>query len=250
MNFGPGVQKITTLSRKHTISNQLEQQTLQKNPESEEVSSLSGASMGIGFNLANVPVHPQRVCQCGGSCPRCRSIEPMAMGELEPDPDQGPGSIMVSPLHEGGEPVPPPELNNAETRCVKETGEMDTQIFNTGCTRPCTAEHERDHRVYRGDCCRRYAEARQRAIDAGDLEERNRISQRYIDWQNATSDFSECRADEISRNCGLRLRESRSCNAPATEENRECCTEVADYIRAAEDRARTECPGTDQDCPF
>ena len=117
---------------------------------------------------------------------------------------------------------------------------MDTQIFNTGCTRPCTEEHEEDHRIYRGDCCRRYATARQQAIDAGDFEERNRISQRYIDWQNATSDFSECRADEISRNCGLRLRDERNCSASTTEENRDCCAEVDEYIRAAVDRCRME----------
>lgn len=250
LNFKPGSQTHAAPRPGRTLSNRVEKQSLQKNPEHEEVRSVSRASMGIGFDFAKVPAHSRRACRCGGSCPSCRTNEPMATRELEHDPDQSPGSMIGSHQYEDGEPVPPPELNNGETRCVRETGEMDTQIFNTGCTRPCTEEHERDHRVYRGECCQRYATARQRAIDAGNLEERNRISQRYIDWQNATSDFSECRADAVSRSCGLRLRESQGCNASTTEANRECCTEVAGYISAAEGRARTECPGTDLDCPF
>jgi len=195
-------------------------------------------------------------CSCGGHCSRCLGRESSVSRELEGDPTHTPATLRPKGFHSlglvnvNGEPMPPPELNNGETRCNRETGGMETEIFNAGCTRPCTEAHEADHRAYRGECCSKYALARQQAIDAGDLVERNRISQRYVDWQNATSDYSECRADEVGRNCGLRLLAEQHCDRSSAEGSPGCCEEIATYLRAAEDRARSECPGTDQDCPF
>jgi len=185
-------------------------------------------------------------------CPQCqeehtsREHEP---DELSPPEEKTPQETARTPTDDTGpEEDPVVEYANGSTVCDRETGNMVTTIDNTKCTRGCTEEHEADHRAYRGPCCRTYAEARRAAIDAGDLDLRNQLSRRYNAWVRSTSGYSECRASRVSVACGERMEQARSCDSPS-DENRECCGDVARYLTRLRRHRDENCPGADQDCP-
>jgi hypothetical protein len=206
-------------------------------------------------------------CACGGTCPKCQAQQHEDLDErhtAEREARRPPknenedmdGAIGVAPGNTaagalaapGIEDDPVVEYSNGTTTCDRDTGTMTTVINNTKCTRPCTVEHEADHRAYRGDCCRAYATARSAAIADGDTTRRNALTQRYNAWISATSDYSECRAYRVSVACGERMQSDLSCSRP-TEENRACCGDVRTYLASMRSKRDSRCPGTDQACP-
>ena len=143
--------------------------------------------------------------------------------------------------------------NNGETWCDRESGEMQTTITNTKCTKSCTEEHEADHRTYRKDCCKVYSTARKKAVDAGDWRTRNKLTKRYNKWIDDTSDFSECRAYKKSIECGKKKRNALSCLSPKKtlpkKEDKSCCKDLRAYLKAMKKKRKNRCPGTDKPCP-
>ena len=206
-------------------------------------------------------------CACGGTCPKCeakqylderrieehearRHRETESGGIEDPTgitPAAGDTALFRADTS-GTEDDPIVEYSNGETSCDRDTGKMTTVINNTKCTRPCTVEHEADHRAYRGDCCRTYAITRLAAIALGDTARRNELTRRYHNWISATSDYSECRAYKVSVACGEKMETDLGCST-LTDANRSCCADVRSYLTSMRSSRDARCPGTDQACP-
>lgn len=139
-----------------------------------------------------------------------------------------------------------------ETQCNIVTGKMETTINNKKCDKECTEAHEKDHRDYRQDCCKKASEKRK---SCGTRKRcKGQVASDWNEWVRKTSNFSECRAHGKGLECRAKLyKEKDCCDLPedATKKEKLCCKQIKRAMdRDKKIRKRVCKKAKDVACPF
>ena len=152
-------------------------------------------------------------------------------------------------------------VTGGHTTCNRETGVPVITNNNNECSRPCTQQHEEKHKADRGPCCKKYSDAFKAA---GTVKDKNAETEKWNDYIDSSTHWSECRGYTESVNCADQMLKDKDCaNCPRDEpkdpkkkdewkKQRKCCDELQSYRDASEKERKEECDHKQEaaNCPW
>lgn len=124
--------------------------------------------------------------------------------------------------------------------CNPTTGVVETTVFKEHCAGDCVQQHENAHARDDAYCCGVYANCMKQAADVG---QRNACRDKWLAYNQANTDFSECNAYTVEQQC-LKDQIAQNCGAGG-KVDKTCCDSLRAELGVVTQRKSDHCGGPD-----
>jgi hypothetical protein len=130
--------------------------------------------------------------------------------------------------------------------CDENKGIMKKTVVKEHCRGNCVDQHESQHVLDEGACCKAFATCINSAPDLGG---RSVCREKWLAYDQAMENYSECNAYTREDQC--LTAELQSCGFPDKDPDAEaCCQELKTQQDVVRSQMKTYCPGAPGICPF